>query len=455
MKASLPRLLIVEDNKDVIVALQLLLRTNCENVDSLTDPGQLYNTLSSKQYDVIILDMNFVAGLNTGNEGFFWMNEILKMDQDVSIIFLTAFAEVEKAVQAIHEGAVDYIEKPWDDNKLITSVTRAADISRSKREIKSLKKINTNLRSEIEQDQNYFNSTSPKMMGIMSMVKKVAKTDANILILGENGTGKEVLARQIHSLSNRKENMFVSVDLGTIPESLFESELFGYEKGAFTDAKESKPGKLEPASGGTLFLDEIGNLSLEAQKKLLTTIQNKKITPVGSSRQIDIDVRLITATNTDLYEAAENKQFREDLLYRINTVTIEMPALRDRQEDIKGLSDHFLKIFSDKYQKKIEGISESGFKYLQYYNWPGNIRELQHAIEKAVILSESNILSDNDFSFRKSTSTAKLDTLDLENNEIRIIKAALEKHNYKYTEAAKELGITRRTLYNKIKKYEF
>ena len=455
MKKSSPRVLIVDDNTDIIVALQLLLRNNCSLTDSISDPGQLYAKLGKEIYDVIILDMNFVAGLNTGNEGFFWMNEILKMDQDISIVFLTAFAELEKAVQAIQDGAIDYIEKPWDDNKLITSVLRAAEITRSKREIKSLKKTNKNLRSEIEQDQNFYQSTSPKMVEILTMVEKIAKTDTNILILGENGTGKEVLAKQIHSLSNRRDNLFISVDLGTIPETLFESELFGYEKGAFTDAKESKAGKLEPASGGTLFLDEIGNLSLDAQKKLLTTIQNKKITPIGSSRQINIDVRFITATNTDLYVAAENKLFREDLLYRINTVTIDLPPLRNRPEDIKGLSNHFLQIFKDKYQKPINGISEEGLKYLQEYNWPGNIRELQHAIEKAVILSESKLLDENDFTFRKSSSLSTFNTLDLEDNEVRIIQAALKKHNNNYTEAANELGITRRTLYNKIKKYGF
>ncbi len=455
MKKSSTRVLIVDDNTDIIVALQLLLRNSCSLTDSISDPGQLYTKLGKEIYDVIILDMNFVAGLNTGNEGFFWMKEILKMDQDISIVFLTAFAELEKAVQAIQDGAIDYIEKPWDDNKLITSVTRAAEITRSKREIKSLKKINKNLRSEINQDQKYYESTSPEIIKLMSMAEKVAKTDANILILGENGTGKEVLARQIHLQSNRNENIFISVDLGTIPDTLFESELFGYEKGAFTDAKESKPGKLEPASGGTLFLDEIGNLNLEAQKKLLTTIQNKKIIPVGSSKEIHIDVRLITATNLDLFYACENRLFREDLLYRINTVTIEIPPLRNRPEDIEGLSNHFLKLMSDKYQKSINGISEKGLKYLQTYSWPGNIRELQHAIEKAVILSETKVLDETDFTFRKNSSPSAFESLDLEDNEVRIIQAALKKHNNNYTEAANELGITRRTLYNKIKKYDF
>ncbi len=455
MKKSLPNILVVEDNKDVIVAIQLLLRTSCNSVDSITNPNLLYSALEKQTYDAIILDMNFVAGLNTGNEGFFWMKEILKIDPDISIVFLTAYAELEKAVLAIQEGAIDYIEKPWDDDKLITSVLRATKITKSKREIKSLKKINKTLRSEIETDQQIYQSASPEMLEIFSMVEKVAKTDANILILGENGIGKEVLARQIHKHSDRNNSLFVSIDLGTISESLFESELFGHEKGAFTDAKESKQGKLEPASGGTLFLDEIGNLNLETQKKLLTTIQNKKITPVGSSKQIDIDIRLITATNTNLYDAVENKQFREDLLYRINTVTIEIPPLRTRPEDIKGLSKYFLKIYSDKYQKSISKISEKGIEYLQKYNWPGNIRELEHAIEKAIILSDSEILSEADFSFRKTSSTKDFQTLDLENNEKALIKTALEKHKNNYTETANELGITRRTLYNKIKKYGF
>ncbi len=455
MKKTAPRVLIVEDNTDVIVALQLLLRNSCSVLDSMTDPGQLYSTLSNSMYDVIILDMNFVAGLNTGNEGFFWMKEILKIDQDISIIFLTAFAEIEKAVQAIQNGAVDYIEKPWDDNKLITSVIRASEIANSKREIKSLKKVNKKLRSEIEEDQNIYHSSSPRMLEIMSVIEKVSKTDANILILGENGTGKEVIARHVHALSYRNEKMFVSIDLGTIPESLFESELFGYEKGAFTDAKESKTGKLEPASGGTLFLDEIGNLNLDSQKKLLTTIQSKKITPVGSSKQIDIDVRLISATNQNLYEVTEKKQFREDLLYRINTVTIEIPPLRKRLEDIHGLALHFLNIFCNKYQKSIKGISEKGIQFLQKYHWPGNIRELKHSFEKAVILNDSGYLTETDFNFRKISSKSTFDTLDLENNEVRIIKIALQKHNNNYTEAAKELGITRRTLYNKMKKYGF
>jgi len=455
MTKALPNILVIEDNKDVIVAIQLLLRSRCNSVDSITNPNQLTSTLQKQTYEAIILDMNFVAGLNTGNEGFFWMNEILTIDPDVSIVFITAYAELEKAVLALQEGATDYIEKPWDDDKLVTSVLRAAEITKSKREIKSLKKINKNLRSEIETDKKIYNSSSPAMLENFSIIEKVAKTDANILILGENGIGKEVLARQIHKLSNRNEKLFVSIDLGTISESLFESELFGHEKGAFTDAKESKQGKLEPASGGTLFLDEIGNLNLETQKKLLTTIQNKKITPVGSSKQIDIDVRLITATNTNLFDAVENKQFREDLFYRINTVIIEIPPLRTRPEDIVGLSNCFLKSYSDKYQKSISRISEKGLEYLQNYHWPGNIRELKHAIEKAVILCDSEILSDVDFSFRKTQSTKNFETLDLENNEKALIKTALEKHKNNYTETANELGITRRTLYNKIKKYGF
>ena len=455
MKKLLPRILIVEDNKDVIVALQLLLRNSCSRIDSITDPGQVYSMLGKIEYDVIVLDMNFVAGLNTGNEGFYWLKEILQIDSNISVVFLTAYAELSRAVQAIQEGAIDYIEKPWDDNKLITSIERAAEITRSKREIKSLKKINTDLRSEINQDQQYFQSNSPKMIELMLVAKKVAKTDANILILGENGTGKEVIARQIHELSNRNDKSFVSVDLGTITETLFESELFGHEKGAFTDAKESKSGKLEPASGGTLFLDEIGNLSIESQKKLLTVIQNKKIYRVGSLKEIDIDIRLITATNVDLYQACDDKLFREDLLYRINTVAIEIPPLRNRTEDIEGLSIHFLKIMSEKYQKSITGISEKGLKYLKSYNWPGNIRELEHAIEKAVILADSVLLNENDFIFRKNSSKNIFTSLDLEDNEVRIIEEALRKHNNNYTEAANELGITRRTLYNKIKKYGF
>jgi len=455
MKKLSPNILVVEDNKDVIVAIQLLLRTSCNSVDSISDPNQIYSTLEKHTYDAIVLDMNFVAGLNTGNEGFYWMREILKIDPDISIVFLTAYAELEKAVLALQEGAIDYIEKPWDDDKLATSVARAAEITKSKREIKSLKRINKNLRKEIETDQNIYQSKSPQMLEIFSMVEKVAKTDANILILGENGIGKEILAKQIHKLSNRCDNLFVAIDLGTISESLFESELFGHEKGAFTDAKESTQGKLEPASGGTLFLDEIGNLNLETQKKLLTTIQNKKITPVGSSRLIDIDVRFITATNMNLYDAVEKKQFREDLLYRINTVTIEIPPLRNRPEDIKGLSNYFLKIYSDKYQKPISKISEKGIEFLQNYSWPGNVRELEHAIEKAVILSESETLTETDFSFRKTPSTKDFETLDLENNEKELIKTALEKNNNNYTETANELGITRRTLYNKIKKYGF
>lgn len=454
MKKNQPRLLVVDDNPDVIVAIQLLLRNNCSSIDSLNNPNLIHTTLNKKTYDAIILDMNFIAGLNTGNEGFFWMKEILKIDPDVSIIFLTAFAEVEKAVQAIHDGAVDYIEKPWDDNKLVTSVLRAAEISASKREINSLKYMNKDLRAIIDHDSNLYLSSSPKMLEIYAIAEKVANTDANILILGENGIGKEVLAKQIHSFSERNDKMFVTVDLGSIPESLFESELFGHEKGAFTDAKEAKPGKILPASGGTLFLDEIGNLNLESQKKLLTSIQSKKITPVGSSKQIEIDVRLISATNMDLYKAVENKNFREDLLYRINTVTIEIPPLRERPEDIIGLANHFLMIYANKYQKSINKIMDKGIQLLLKYNWPGNIRELEHAIEKAVILSDSSILTESDFSFRKGSAILGFETLDLENNEIKIISAALKKHHNNYTEASKELGITRRTLYNKIKKHE-
>jgi len=449
-------LLIVDDNKSVISALEMMLQYEVEKIVTISTPKRIHEVLEQNDIDIVLLDMNFQAGVNTGNEGLFWMKEILKHDSNISVVMITAYGDVELAVRALREGAIDFILKPWDNKKLLATINAAWKLRASRKEALLLKNDNQFLKKEIKRgEEKIVLGASPTMINVMNIVRKVAATDANVLITGENGTGKELVAREIHNLSKRSNELMVGVDMGSITESLFESEMFGHVKGAFTDAKEDRPGKFEIAQKGTLFLDEIGNLSLQSQAKLLSALQNRYIVRVGSNRQIPVDIRLICATNSNLHSRVNEGLFREDLLYRINTIQIEVPPLRDRVDDIPVLAFHFLRIYGDKYNKTGKKIGTQALEKLSNYSWPGNIREMQHSIEKAVILSDSSVLGPSDFSFSSSSkSQSESESITLEEMEKKLIAEAIKKHDNNLSIVASKLGITRQTLYNKLKKYD-
>ncbi len=449
------KVLVVDDNEEILIAVEMLLFNYFEKIVTLKDPNNLNTTLIKELFDVVILDMNFKAGISTGNEGIYWMNEILKHDPEAAIVFITAYGDMELVVKAMREGATDFIQKPWDDEKFITTIRNVFKIKNSNKEINNLREKQKHLIGDIFSQFPDIIGKSKAMEGVFKTVNKVAKTEANVLILGENGTGKELIAREIHRKSNRANEVFVHVDVSALPDTLFESELFGYIKGAFTDAKVDKPGRIEIASGGTLFLDEIGNLSLSSQSKLLAVLQNREINRLGANYKIPIDVRLICATNKSLQEMVIGGSFREDLLYRINTIQINLPPLRDRKGDIQILIDFFKAKYEKKYSKIAYKIEKSALEKLEEYNWPGNIRELEHLTEKAVIMSENDQLTENDFGINEifESRFTKEESLDLSENEKQLILRAIEKSKGNYTIAAKELGVSRKTLYNKIKKY--
>ncbi|NOQ23815.1 MAG: response regulator [Bacteroidales bacterium] len=446
-------ILIVDDNKAVTIALKLLIKTEFSQIDVLTNPNTLVSKISKQAYDAIILDMNFVSGINTGNEGFFWLKEILKIDPDASIIFITAYAEIEKAVRAINKGAVDYVEKPWDDEKLLNSINKAIERRDARKEIKRLRNNQAHANQDIRQQYQLIKGESPAMKKVYESIKKVSETDANVLLLGENGTGKEIFAREIHYQSNRKNEMFINVDMASFNEQLFESEMFGHVKGAFTNANNDRIGRFELASNGTLFLDEIGNLPINLQSKLLVALQNREISPVGSSFNKNIDIRLICATNKDLSKLINTEKFREDLFYRINTVTIKIPPLRERLEDMPALVSFFLKKYKAKYPENSVKVDDFPLNEFKTYNWPGNVRELQHSIEKFIILGYLDH-NKNDI-HKKNISISETESLKIDEHEKMLISKALEKTGWKYQDTALELGIARRTLYNKMKKYGF
>ena len=448
-------LLIVDDNKALLDALELIMKNEFERVISLTDPNRINEVLTSYNIDIVMLDMNFKSGIHNGNEGLFWMREIFKYDKNISVVIVTAYGDVELAVKAIREGAVDFILKPWDNSKLLATINVAWQLRVSRIEASILKKDNQLLKKEINKGgEKIVLGASPTMINVMNIVRKVAGTDANVLITGENGTGKELVAREIHNLSKRSGELMVSVDMGSITETLFESELFGHIKGAFTDAKEDRKGKIELAQKGTLFLDEFGNLSLQSQSKLLSVLQNRYVVRVGSNTQIPIDIRLVSATNCNLVKMVSEGRFREDLLYRINTIIIEVPPLRDRVDDIPILANYFLRVNCERYGRDSLKINTHALEKLANHDWPGNIRELQHSIEKAVILSDSPVLKPSDFSF-SSIQRSNINTeLTIEEMEKKMIIESLRKYNNNMSEVASRLGITRQTLYNKMKKYE-
>ena len=447
-------IIVVDDNKNVLTALRILLENYFENVTLLSSPKQLLLNIQEFNPDIVLLDMNFSAGINTGNEGLYWLSEIKKQDADLPVVLFTAYADIDLAVKALKQGATDFVVKPWDNARLIATLQSAFALRESRKEVKQLREKQDVLKSELNKERNICWGVSKAMQDLQRLIEKVAQTDANILITGENGTGKEVVAREIHRLSPRNKETLITVDMGAITESLFESELFGHVKGSFTDAKSDRIGKIEAANHGTLFLDEIGNLSYPLQAKLLNVLQSRTIVKVGDNKPIPIDIRLISATNRNLQESVRKGEFREDLLYRINTIQVEIPALRNRKEDIPMLVEFFLKKYARKYRKENIRISSGALGKLKDYPWHGNIRELQHTLEKAIILSDANVLHSGDFYLSKPSShSGSANPATLDESEKRLIENALERNKDNMSAVAAELGITRPTLYNKMKKY--
>lgn len=447
------KILIIDDNEDVLFALNLLLEPYMEKIKVTTQPTRIKHFMETFQPDVILLDMNFCRDAISGQEGFDYLEEILSIDPKAIVIFMTAYSDTEKAVRAIKAGATDFISKPWEKEKLLATLFSAVKLSKSRKEVDRLQEQVTALRNDTSLPELI--GESPAMRQVKDTIFRLSDTDANILILGENGTGKDLVARMLKHFSPRATEAFVTIDLGSIPEQLFESELFGYEKGAFTDAHKSKPGRMEMASGGTLFLDEIGNLSLPMQAKLLTALEKRQIVRLGAVEPVHIDVRLICATNAQLPDKVHEGSFRQDLLYRINTIELHIPPLRERGEDIILLAQHFLDTYNRKYHKSITGLNREARNKLLKYAWPGNVRELQHILERAVILSENHILRPEDFLLPKRKGQARDfddEELNLEKLERRAIERALRQSGGNYSLAAEMLGITRFALYRKIDK---
>ena len=453
---TIGKILIIDDDEDVLLAGKLLLKKHAHQVIIEKNPKKIPFLLNNDTYDVILLDMNFSKDITSGKEGFYWLNQIMEKDPRAVVILITAYGDVEMAVRTLKSGATDFVLKPWQNEKLLATISTAIKLKRSYIEVDQLKNAKKQLEEDINQPFKDIVGKSPEIKAVFSLIEKVAKTDANLLILGENGTGKELVARAIHQRSLRKDNVFVGVDMGAITETLFESELFGHKKGSFTDAREDRAGRFEIASKGTLFLDEIGNVGMPLQSKLLTVLQNREVTPIGANKKIPVDIRLVCATNMSLYDMVKNNEFRQDLLYRINTVEIKLPALRERIADIPLIAEHFLHLYAKKYRKNINKIASNTFSTLQKYPWPGNIRELQHALERAIIMSEHSILDDSDFQFlfqQESGDELSTSSFNLDEVEKTIIQKAIKLHSENISKAARELGLTRASLHRRLKKY--
>ncbi len=452
------KILIVDDDQDVLLAARLFLKQHLQVVHTEENPENIPVLLTHESYDLVLLDMNFAPEATSGKEGFHWLNKILEIDPSTVVILITGYGDIELAVQGIKEGATNFLLKPWENKKLLATINTTLQLRQSKVELQDLR--NKQRVMLADQNQAYSNmiGKSPAMENVIATANKVAVTDANVLILGENGTGKELVARAVHKASQRKDEVFISVDLGAITETLFESELFGFKKGAFTDAKEDRAGRFEAANKGTIFLDEIGNLSLSLQSKLLSVLQNRTVVRLGTNKEIPIDVRLICATNMPLYQMVNENKFRQDLLYRINTVEIHVPPLKERLEDIPFLVDHFLEIYCKKYKIPMKRVNEATMARLKKHHWPGNIRELQHAVERAVIMSDSTVLQPHDF-FLAQSEDERPQELEASNLNIRetekiLIRKVVDKHGGNISKAAKELGLTRASLYRRIEKYD-
>lgn len=453
------KILIVDDNEDLLKAAKMYLKRHFSQVDVEKNPEAIPALMANEDYDVILLDMNFTKDVSSGSEGYYWLEKILSLDPSSVVVLITAYGDVQMAVRAIKAGATDFVLKPWENEKLLATLFSAMRLRESRDQIETLKIKNQEINAALNEKYSEIIGQSQPMQRIFQTIDRVAHTDANVLILGENGTGKELIARAIHRNSVRKNESFVSVDLGSITETLFESELFGHKKGAFTDAKEDRAGRFEMANGGTLFLDEIGNLSMPLQAKLLTVLQNRRVSRVGSNKETPIDIRLICATNMPLYDMVKENRFRQDLLYRINTIEIEIPSLHERLEDIPLLANHFLKYYASKYGKPVTKISDGAMTRMHKHPWPGNIRELQHAVERAIILSNTSVLQPEDFSLTASAARENdhnplnLDQYNLEEVEKLLIRKVLKKYNGNITQAASELGLTRSSLYRRLEKY--
>ena len=444
-------ILVIDDNKGILTSVRMLLETRFGKVITLSNPHLIPSILRTEKVDVALLDMNFSAAVNTGNEGLYWLSEIRTIDASMSVVLFTAYADIDLAVRGIKEGAVDFIVKPWDNERLLETIQNAFALTASNRKVTT---SSAGKQSASEERRMYWGE-SGAMQQLRLLVGKVSATDANILITGENGTGKEMLAHEIHRLSNRKNEAFVAVDMGAITETLFESELFGHVKGAFTDARADRRGKFEAAHLGTLFLDEIGNLPYSMQAKLLTVLQSRSIVRVGSNAPIPVDIRLITATNRNLHDMVDRELFRQDLLYRLNTIHIEIPPLRERPVDIVPLCEIFIAQYSRRYTRPVPRLTSGAKEKLNSHLWTGNIRELQHAVEKAVIISDGNTLDADNFDLpRKKELPSKKDVATLSEMEYNMIKDAIDKYDGNLTLVANQLGISRQTLYNKIKRYE-
>ncbi len=451
MKSS--TILVVDDNRSILSALELLLQPLCKKVITSSNPNQIPHLIESYQFDAILLDMNYSAGVITGNEGIFWLSRILEYDSNSSVIMITAYGDVELAVRAVKEGAVDFVLKPWENSKLVATINAAIRLHRSRSEVKSLRERERNLKAAVNKEHPHIIGKSESFMEVLRLVERVAGTEANVLITGENGTGKELIAREIHRQSLRAGEVMVTVDMGSLSETLFEGELFGHVKGAFTDAREERAGKFEIAAGSTLFMDEIANLPVQLQAKLLAVLQNREIVRVGSNKRIAVDFRLISATNSNLQRLVAEGRFREDLLYRINTIQIEVPPLRERQDDIPLLAGFFLDNYAARYRKQRLRLSDKVIRKLKQYSWPGNVRELQHTIEKAVILSDGDTLLPENLLLsepvQRMRAPRRLDEMERE-----MISEAIRLQNGNMSAAAAQLGITRQTLYNKMKRYK-
>lgn len=454
MEAIDGSILIIDDDADVLFSAKMLLKDHFKKVQIANDPDKILMLVNSGNYDLVLLDMNYSGSDTSGKEGIYWLNKIMQSSHRPVVVMMTAFGTVELAIQAIKQGATDFVMKPWQNEKLLATLFSAWQLRKSKQEVLQLQATQKSLNEDIDKKFGEFVGASQRMKEVYGIIEKVAKTDANVIILGENGTGKELVARSIHRQSLRSNKTLISVDLGAVNENLFESELFGHVKGAFTDARDERTGRFELATGSTLFLDEIGNIPLTMQSKLLTALQNRCITKIGSNKSVKVDIRLICATNLPIYEKVDDGEFREDLLYRINTIEIKLPPLREREGDVALLSEYFLDMYCRKYRKQVMKISAETMTKLEQYSWPGNVRELQHAIERAVIMSDGRILKPQDFFFKEVRKQSRNDVLKLDDLETITIRKALEKHDHNISKAAKELGLSRAALYRKIEKYD-
>lgn len=453
IKSKEGRLLIVDDNKSVLNALRIFLKSEFLEVITLSGTNTLIHEIETHDIDIVLLDMNFNAGESSGNEGMYWLREIKKFRKDIEVVMFTAYGDIETAVKATHEGAADFILKPWENEKLLATLKAALKLRKSNLTVGKLMKREQELKSEMNRDDRMIIGISPAMQNILDLVKKVANTDANIMITGENGTGKELIAKEIHRLSERCSELLVTVDLGSMSESLFESEMFGHTRGSFTDARNDRTGKIMLANNGTLLLDEIGNLPVQLQSKLLNVLQNRVVIPVGSNKEYPVAIRLISTTNKNLLQMIRDQSFRQDLLYRINTIQIELPPLRQRIEDIEILADFFIGKYCNKYKKSGLKLQDRAIDQLQKYQWPGNIRELQHTIEKAVILCDGDCITPADLYLNQMHHVYTNETLTLEEMEKQMIMRELKKQGQSLSLVARNLGVSRTTLYKKMKKY--